>query len=52
MPLADPSTLSRVRNKIELDATGDDNRWVPRVERFLLKRAIEPVGTELGYRHL
>jgi hypothetical protein len=52
MPLADPSTLSRVRNKIELDATGDDNRWVPRVERFLLKRATEPVGTALGYRHL
>jgi sulfotransferase family protein len=50
--LADPSSLPRVRNLVERDATGDDNRWVPKVERFLLKRAIEPVGTELGYRQL
>jgi hypothetical protein len=52
MSIADPSSLARVRNLVERDATGDDDRWVPRVERFLLKRAIEPVGTELGYRHL
>lgn len=50
--IADPSALPRVRNLVERDVTGDDNRWVPRVERYLLKRAIEPVGTELGYRHL
>jgi len=52
MTIADPSGLPRVRNLVERDASNDDNRWVPRVERFLLKRAIEPVGTELGYRHL
>lgn len=52
MTIADPSSLPRVRTAVERDASGDDNRWVPRVERFLLKRAIEPVGTELGYRHL
>jgi hypothetical protein len=52
MSIVDPSGLARVRNLVERDAAGDDDRWVPRVERFLLKRAIEPVGTELGYRHL
>jgi hypothetical protein len=50
MTIADPSSLTRVRDVVQRDVTGDDDRWVPRVERFLLKRAIEPVGTELGYR--
>jgi hypothetical protein len=52
LTMADPSSLPRVRNLVERDASGEDHRWVPKVERFLLKRAIEPVGTELGYRNL
>lgn len=50
--IADPSALPRVRDVKERDVTGDDQRWVPQVERLLLKRAIEPIGTDLGYRHL
>ncbi len=52
IPVADPSGLPRVRNKTQRDVTGDDRRRVPRVERILLKRAIDPVGAEFGYRDL
>lgn len=49
--MAEPDSLPRVRDRIERDVQGArDDRWVPSVEWYLLKRVIEPVATELGYR--
>ena len=51
LTLADPYTLPRTRDRFQRDVQGEDDRWVPRLEQYLLKRAVEPVGTALGYRH-
>ncbi len=50
LAIADPLTLPRVRDRVQVDVQGEDDRWVPRLERYLLKRAVEPVSTELAYR--
>jgi hypothetical protein len=49
LTLVDPSTLLRVRGRLQANPEGEDTRWTPRVERFLLRRAVQPVGIELGY---
>lgn len=45
MTLADPASLSRV------DGSGGPgaSSYVPRLERYLLRRQVEPLGSSLGY---
>jgi hypothetical protein len=50
LTVADPTSVPRVRDRVQRDVQGDDDRWVPRIERYLLKRAVEPVAIQLGYR--
>jgi hypothetical protein len=51
LTIVDPSTLARVRDRAQRDVQGHDDRWVAPVEWQLLRRAVEPFATELGYRN-
>jgi hypothetical protein len=52
MPIVDAAGLPRVRDRFHRDVKGNDDRWVPRIECLLLKRAVEPLGSQLGYSEL
>jgi Sulfotransferase family len=49
MPIIDAADLPRVRDRFHRDVKGSDNRWVPGIEFLLLRRAVEPLASQLGY---
>jgi hypothetical protein len=49
--LADAASLTHVGEPGTKERPQDRSHWVPKLERLLLKRQVEPVSLQLGYRH-
>lgn len=50
-PLADTSSLERVRGTGASNLAQKHLHWIPKLETLLLKRQVEPVSLRLGYRY-
>lgn len=50
LSLADPASLTRVAGTGTPQRSQVHAHWIPRLETLLLKRQVEPISLELGYR--
>jgi hypothetical protein len=50
LQLAEPSSLSRLGGTGTVKRASSRYHWMPKLEAFLLKRQVEPVSRQLGYK--
>jgi hypothetical protein len=48
--LAEPSSLARIGDRHGPKRTQTNAHWMPKLEAFLLKRQVDPVSLQLGYK--